>query len=39
MAPALRASLADNGFVRENYRGAQLPFPFGVAVFARPPWR
>jgi UDP-GlcNAc:undecaprenyl-phosphate/decaprenyl-phosphate GlcNAc-1-phosphate transferase len=34
LAPALRVSLADNGFVRENYRGAQLPFPFGVAVFA-----
>src|SRR5947208_6071325 len=34
LAPALRASLAENGFVRENYRGAQLPFPFGVAVFA-----
>jgi UDP-GlcNAc:undecaprenyl-phosphate/decaprenyl-phosphate GlcNAc-1-phosphate transferase len=32
LAPALRASLAENGFVRENYRGAQLPF--GVAVFA-----
>jgi UDP-N-acetylmuramyl pentapeptide phosphotransferase/UDP-N-acetylglucosamine-1-phosphate transferase len=34
LAPALRASLAENGFVKENYRGAQLPFPFGVAVFA-----
>jgi UDP-GlcNAc:undecaprenyl-phosphate/decaprenyl-phosphate GlcNAc-1-phosphate transferase len=34
LAPALRASLAENGFVRENYRGVQLPFPFGVAVFA-----
>ncbi|HET8536933.1 MAG TPA: hypothetical protein VFL73_07100 [Solirubrobacteraceae bacterium] len=34
LAPALRASLAENGFVRENYRGAQLPFPFGVAVVA-----
>jgi hypothetical protein len=34
LAPALRASLAENGCVRENYRGAQLPFPFGVAVFA-----
>ena len=34
LAPALRASLAENGFVKENYRGAQLPFPFGVAVVA-----
>lgn len=34
LAPALRTSLAENGFVRENYRGTQLPFPFGVAVFA-----
>jgi UDP-GlcNAc:undecaprenyl-phosphate GlcNAc-1-phosphate transferase len=34
LAPALRASLAENGFVRQNYRGEQLPFPFGVLVFA-----
>ena len=34
LAPALRASLASNGFVRENYRGERLPFPFGVAVVA-----
>jgi UDP-N-acetylmuramyl pentapeptide phosphotransferase/UDP-N-acetylglucosamine-1-phosphate transferase len=34
LAPALRVSLAENGFVRENYRGEQLPFPFGVAVVA-----
>jgi UDP-GlcNAc:undecaprenyl-phosphate/decaprenyl-phosphate GlcNAc-1-phosphate transferase len=34
LAPALRASLAENGFVRENYRGARLPFPFGVLVLA-----
>jgi UDP-GlcNAc:undecaprenyl-phosphate/decaprenyl-phosphate GlcNAc-1-phosphate transferase len=34
LAPALRASLAEGGFVRENYRGEQLPFPFGVAVLA-----
>ena len=34
LAPALRASLAANGFVRENYRGERLPFPFGVAVVA-----
>ena len=34
LAPALRASLEESGFVRENYRGAQLPFPFGVAVVA-----
>jgi UDP-GlcNAc:undecaprenyl-phosphate/decaprenyl-phosphate GlcNAc-1-phosphate transferase len=34
LAPALRASLAENGFVRENYRGEQLPFPFGVSVIA-----
>lgn len=34
LAPALRASLAENGFVRENYRGVRLPFPFGVVVLA-----
>ena len=34
LAPALRASLAEGGFVRENYRGDPLPFPFGVAVVA-----
>ena len=34
LAPALRASLVENGFVRENYRGERLPFPFGVAVVA-----
>jgi UDP-GlcNAc:undecaprenyl-phosphate GlcNAc-1-phosphate transferase len=34
LAPALRASLAENGFVRENYRGELLPFPFGVVVVA-----
>jgi UDP-GlcNAc:undecaprenyl-phosphate GlcNAc-1-phosphate transferase len=34
LAPTLRGSLAENGFVRENYRGEQLPFPFGVVVFA-----
>jgi UDP-GlcNAc:undecaprenyl-phosphate/decaprenyl-phosphate GlcNAc-1-phosphate transferase len=34
LAPALRASLAEGGFVRENYRGESLAFPFGVLVFA-----
>ena len=32
LAPALRASLQDGGFTRENYRKAQLPFPFGVLI-------
>jgi UDP-GlcNAc:undecaprenyl-phosphate GlcNAc-1-phosphate transferase len=34
LAPALRVSLAQSGFVRKNYRGEELPFPFGVVVFA-----
>ena len=29
--PLLRA-LRDGGFVRENYRGVELPFPIGVAI-------
>jgi hypothetical protein len=29
--PLLR-SLSDGGFVRENYRGAALPFPIGVVI-------
>jgi hypothetical protein len=29
--PLLRA-LRDGGFVRENYRGALLPFPIGIAI-------
>jgi UDP-GlcNAc:undecaprenyl-phosphate GlcNAc-1-phosphate transferase len=32
LAPALRRSLADGGHVRANYRGAELPFPFGVLI-------
>lgn len=32
LAPALQRSLADGGHVRRNYRGAELPFPFGVLV-------
>lgn len=32
-APILR-HLSDEGFVRENYRGASLPFPGGIAIVA-----
>ncbi len=32
LAPALRRSLADGGLVRQNYRGAALPFPFGIVI-------
>lgn len=32
LAPAVRRSLLDGGHVRDNYRGASLPFPFGVLV-------
>ena len=31
-APALVAALGRQGLVRENYRGAALPFPIGVAI-------
>ena len=32
LAPATRRALRDGGFVRENYRGRPLPFPFGVLI-------
>jgi UDP-N-acetylmuramyl pentapeptide phosphotransferase/UDP-N-acetylglucosamine-1-phosphate transferase len=32
VAPPLVRSLRDNGFVRENYRGASVAFPAGIAV-------
>lgn len=34
IAPAARASLETHGFTRPNYRGEQLPFPFGFVVVA-----
>ncbi len=34
IAPSLRAAMAAGGHVRENWRGAALPFPFGVLVLA-----
>jgi UDP-N-acetylmuramyl pentapeptide phosphotransferase/UDP-N-acetylglucosamine-1-phosphate transferase len=34
LAPALRRSLAEGGHVRENYRGAMLPCPFGLLIVA-----
>lgn len=32
LAPALLRGLAEGGFVRQNFRGAQLPCPFGVLL-------
>jgi UDP-GlcNAc:undecaprenyl-phosphate GlcNAc-1-phosphate transferase len=32
LAPALQRSLLDGGHVRQNYRGEQLAFPFGVLI-------
>src|SRR3954454_20595052 len=32
LAPAAHRALSDGGFVRANYRGSELPFPFGVVV-------
>ena len=32
VAPATWRALSEGGFVRENYRGRQLPFPFGVVI-------
>jgi UDP-N-acetylmuramyl pentapeptide phosphotransferase/UDP-N-acetylglucosamine-1-phosphate transferase len=32
LAPALQRTLTDGGFVRENFRGARLAFPFGVLI-------
>ena len=34
IAPALHRSLAEGGHVRENYRGAMLPCPFGLLILA-----
>jgi UDP-N-acetylmuramyl pentapeptide phosphotransferase/UDP-N-acetylglucosamine-1-phosphate transferase len=34
LAPATRQGLLDGGHVRENYRGAQLPCPFGLLILA-----
>jgi UDP-N-acetylmuramyl pentapeptide phosphotransferase/UDP-N-acetylglucosamine-1-phosphate transferase len=34
LAPAARASLQEGGFVRPNYRGEMLPFPFGFIIVA-----
>jgi len=34
LAPALRRTLAADGRTRPNYRGAELPFPFGVLIVA-----
>jgi UDP-N-acetylmuramyl pentapeptide phosphotransferase/UDP-N-acetylglucosamine-1-phosphate transferase len=32
VAPPLVRSLRENGFVRENYRGARVAFPAGIAI-------
>src|SRR5881392_455125 len=32
LAPATRRALESGGFVRENYRGRTVPFPFGVVI-------
>jgi len=32
LAPSAHRALSDGGFVRVNYRGRELPFPFGVLV-------
>jgi UDP-N-acetylmuramyl pentapeptide phosphotransferase/UDP-N-acetylglucosamine-1-phosphate transferase len=32
VAPPLIRSLRDNGFARENYRGARVAFPAGIAI-------
>jgi len=32
LAPALLRGLAEGGFVRQNYRGAHLPCPFGIVL-------
>lgn len=34
LTPAILRSLAADGFVRENYRGRELPFPAGFAIVA-----
>jgi UDP-GlcNAc:undecaprenyl-phosphate/decaprenyl-phosphate GlcNAc-1-phosphate transferase len=34
IVPAALGALAERGLVRENYRGAALPFPAGVAIVA-----
>jgi UDP-GlcNAc:undecaprenyl-phosphate GlcNAc-1-phosphate transferase len=34
LTPAVLRHLGDEGLVRENYRGARLPFPGGIAIVA-----
>ncbi len=34
LAPTLLRTLADGGHVKANYRGRELPFPYGVLVLA-----
>jgi UDP-GlcNAc:undecaprenyl-phosphate GlcNAc-1-phosphate transferase len=34
IAPSARASLAEGGLIRPNYRGDLLPFPFGFVIIA-----
>jgi hypothetical protein len=34
IAPSARSSLMDGGFMRPNFRGEQLPFPFGFVIVA-----
>ncbi|MEX2252772.1 MAG: hypothetical protein WD649_01335 [Thermoleophilaceae bacterium] len=34
IAPAALGALAERGLVRDNYRGASVPFPAGVAIVA-----
>lgn len=34
IAPAARRALEEGGFTRPNYRGAELPFPFGFVIVA-----
>jgi len=34
VAPAVVKGLRDQGFVRENYRGAEVAFPAGIAIVA-----
>lgn len=34
LAPSLLRALSDGGHTRPNYRGRELPFPFGVLVLA-----
>ena len=36
VAPPLVRSLRENGFARENFRGATVAFPAGIAIPAGP---